>query len=189
MENISSWASGIIISVILSTLIEMIIPDGKNKKYIKTIIGIFILFTIIAPIVSNFTNKNIDFDAILASSNYKYNEVDLNSINTDSTILDTYDNKLKEEIKEKLNNKGYEVQNINLEIGKQKNDYGIINKVTLNISKKENKNEIKEINEIQINTKNKNINEEKKLDEAEIKEIVNYLSSEYQIDKNNIKVN
>ena len=33
--KIRQWCEGIIIAVIISIIIEMIIPEGKNKKYIK----------------------------------------------------------------------------------------------------------------------------------------------------------
>ena len=49
----SSWAKSIILAVIVSTIIQMILPEGNNKKYIKTVIGLYILFTIISPIISN----------------------------------------------------------------------------------------------------------------------------------------
>ena len=35
VECISTWAKNIAIAVIISTLIMMILPDNKNKKYIK----------------------------------------------------------------------------------------------------------------------------------------------------------
>lgn len=35
---ISSWAQGIVVSVIIGTIIEMILPEGSSKKYIKIVI-------------------------------------------------------------------------------------------------------------------------------------------------------
>ena len=49
---ISSWVQGIIIAVIISTIIEMILPDGNIKKYVRTVIGTFIVFVIISPIIT-----------------------------------------------------------------------------------------------------------------------------------------
>ena len=53
MEKISLWASQIIIAVIIGTIIEMILPKGNNKKYIKVVIGVYILFTILSPVITN----------------------------------------------------------------------------------------------------------------------------------------
>ena len=38
MDWISDWAGGIIIAVIIGTVIEMILPEGNSKKYIKMVI-------------------------------------------------------------------------------------------------------------------------------------------------------
>ena len=46
----SSWARGIVIAVVVSTIIEMILPNGSSKKYVKSVIGIYILFVIISPV-------------------------------------------------------------------------------------------------------------------------------------------
>ena len=35
IEWITNWAQGIIIAVIIATIIEMILPNGSCKKYIK----------------------------------------------------------------------------------------------------------------------------------------------------------
>ena len=31
----SNWAQGIIVALIVGTIIEMILPNGNNKKYVK----------------------------------------------------------------------------------------------------------------------------------------------------------
>ena len=49
-QFINNWASGLIVAVIIATIIELILPENKNKKYVKMVSGIFILFTIISPI-------------------------------------------------------------------------------------------------------------------------------------------
>ena len=54
----STWAKSIILAVIVSTIIQMILPEGNNKKYIKTVIGLYILFTIISPIISKISGGN-----------------------------------------------------------------------------------------------------------------------------------
>ena len=35
VEWISNWAESIIVAVIIATIIEMILPEGNSKKYIK----------------------------------------------------------------------------------------------------------------------------------------------------------
>ena len=43
---INSYVKGIVVAVIISTIIEMILPEGKIKKYVKTVIGAYIVFII-----------------------------------------------------------------------------------------------------------------------------------------------
>ena len=189
MNWLNSWASGIVVSVIIATLIEMLLPETKNKKYIKTIIGIFVLFSIIAPAVSNFTNTNIDFAEILASNSEYGNYLgETEEIDTDKTILETYENKLKEEIKTKIKNKGYEVTNINLTIDDTEENYGIINKIELKVSKIKDSENIEKVEKVEINIS-------KKKEETEIigtdviNELREYLADSYQINKENIIIN
>lgn len=56
---ISSWTQGIIVSVIIASIIEMILPDGNSKKYVKVVIGVFILFSIVSPVINKFTKKKL----------------------------------------------------------------------------------------------------------------------------------
>ena len=57
ISSISSWAEQIIITVIIATILEMILPKGNSKKYIKTVIGIYILYTIISPIITYISRR------------------------------------------------------------------------------------------------------------------------------------
>ncbi|MGN1301562.1 MAG: stage III sporulation protein AF, partial [Clostridia bacterium] len=83
IEIINSWAQKIIIVVIICTIIEMILPEGKNKKYIKTVIGIYVVFTIISPIISKINNSNtLDLN--------KYFKTENNiTVETSSPVVDT----------------------------------------------------------------------------------------------------
>ena len=54
---ISSWAEQIVLAVIVATIIELILPKNKNKKYIQMVIGVYVLFNIISPIIKNKDEK------------------------------------------------------------------------------------------------------------------------------------
>lgn len=49
---ISSWGMNIIIASVIGTVIQMILPEGKNKKYINVVIGVYILVCIISPLIN-----------------------------------------------------------------------------------------------------------------------------------------
>ena len=56
----SSWAEQIVLAVIVATIIEMILPKNKTKKYIQMVVSIYVLFNIISPIIKNKDNFSIE---------------------------------------------------------------------------------------------------------------------------------
>ena len=58
------WCEGIIVAVVISIIIESILPEGNIKKYVKVIISIYIVFTILNPILGKL-DSNIDFTNII----------------------------------------------------------------------------------------------------------------------------
>lgn len=107
MEFITSWVQGIIIAVIIGSIIEMLLPNGNSKKYIKVVIGVYIVFTIVSPIISKFTGTEIKLDSIIDINKYEDKiasyEIDtknLENINN-SNIKEVYILNLKKILKQK----------------------------------------------------------------------------------------
>ena len=122
---ISNWAQGIIVAVIIGTIIEMVLPEGNCKKYVKVVIGIYILFSIISPVISKMTGKTLQVSDILELDKYIENVENNNlygTLDKDNTnnIKEIYINSLKNDIKYKIEAKGYTVGNVELEV--QKNE-------------------------------------------------------------------
>ena len=166
---ISSWAQGIIMSVIIGAIIEMILPEGNSKKYVKIVIGVYILFTIISPVISKITGKTIQVSDILELNKY-IEETENNSklyvtLDEDNSnnIKDIYESSLRNDIKAKVAAKGYNAKNIKLEIEddeeytlkkidieiyknmeKDKKDIETIQNVDINISQKSTENDMQE---------------------------------------------
>ena len=57
-------------AVIIGAIIEMILPEGNSKKYVKIVIGVYVLFTIISPVISKITGKTIQVSDILELNKY-----------------------------------------------------------------------------------------------------------------------
>lgn len=182
---INSWAKGIIVAVIISTIIEMIIPNGNIKKYIKTVIGVYIVFTIIAPVITKITGQEIDIDKYINLDIEKYKVQQTSVIDTDKYIEQTYLENIKNDIIENIKTKGYEVKQIELEIEDNEVEYGKLKSVNLTISKSTN-NSIKPI-EINVNVQN-NV-QENHIDENEIVELKEFLRTTYGIEYKNIIIN
>jgi len=217
INDITKWASGIIIAVIIATIIEMILPEGSSKKYIKVVIGVYILFTIISPVVSKFTGKSIAVSDIIDLNQYisdfKEKEKIQNSLQEDSSanIRDIYIGNLKSDIQNKLKIKGYNTTKIELDVGYD--DNYTLNKISLTVTKikekenSENKEEnninntvISSVNDININVSNQNINNtvqdnassnntKSSLSSSDKKKIKEYLSEVYEINERSILIN
>ena len=200
IDWISTWAQSIIIAVIIATIIEMILPSGSSKKYIKVVTGVYILFTIISPVITKFTGKTLAVSDILELDSYvneiKQKEVSQSLLaeNNSSSIKDIYTANLKSDIKNKLKQKGYSANNIVLTVGDDENY--TLNKIELDIEKiKEDKqevNEIEAVNKINITISNSVVeknNNKSSISDNEKEKIKQYLSSVYEIDEKDILVN
>lgn len=199
VEWISGWAQGIIVAVIIATIIEMLLPEGSSKKYIKVVVGIYILFTIVSPVITKITNKEfklsdiIDLDEYIeaASSDNTYNELEKSN---NENIKEVYIASLKSDIEGKIANKGYNADSIEVEV--QDNDEYTINSITISVSKldeKEENNNIEIVNEVEINvstsTEKSKENEKEELSKKEKEELKEYLSSVYELPGDNIIIN
>ena len=117
MEWISNWIQGIIVAVIIGTIIEMILPEGNCKKYIKVVIGVYILFSIISPVITKFTGSNLkltnifDLNEYMQASSSEHQNLEESQ---EEQIRSIYESNLKNDIKEKLKSKGYETTSISL---------------------------------------------------------------------------
>ena len=122
MDWLSDWAGGIIIAVIIGTVIEMILPEGNSKKYIKMVIGIYVLFTIISPIITKVMGENIQVSNILDLDTYVKEAEESaqvqNTINNNNqeSIMAIYISGLESDVKAKVEEKGFKVNNIDVGI-------------------------------------------------------------------------
>lgn len=199
---LKTWVNQIIISVIIATICEMIIPDGNNKKYIKIVIGLYVLITIIQPVITKITGENIN----ISNFNYqKYFDKESAQVysqdfedNNSKLIKQAYIDNIKEDIKVKIGLKGYEVISCNINILEDTDTYGKIENITLKIRRKENNkvtNEnivnVIEIEEVKIenNTQSNYTKETSNISNKENNEIIKYISNEYGIDIEKILIN
>ena len=191
---ISSWAQGIIMSVIIGAIIEMILPEGNSKKYVKIVIGVYVLFTIISPVISKITGKTIQVSDILELNKY-IEETENNSklyvtLDEDNSnnIKDIYESSLRNDIKAKVAAKGYNAKNIKLEI--EDDEEYTLKKIDIEIYKNMEK-DIETIQNVDINISQKSTENDmqEKLSEKDKRKLKDYLSGVYEIDEKNININ
>lgn len=157
---LSSWAEQVILAVIIATILELILPNSKNKKYVQMVIGIYVLFNIISPIIKNkekLVFSEIDLDKYITTST----KVEQSSM--DARLEKIYLDELENNIKSKFKNAGIEIIKctIDAELDTTKENAGIHS----------------------IDVKVKNVDDEKK-----ISKIKQEIIEEYEISEDKIKI-
>ena len=61
IEFLSSWAKSLGVTIVIVSILEMLLPNNKTKKYIKVVMGLYILFNIISPFIKNKDKKTCHF--------------------------------------------------------------------------------------------------------------------------------
>lgn len=183
---ISSWARQIILAVIVGIILEMILsPKSKNTKYIKTVIGIYVMYTIIVPVMNLINGEEIDFSNIDYEKYFTntdiYMEMEENIKEVaDNNFKESFELNLKQDIENKLNKKGFIVSSVKLqiELNEKSEEYGSIKKIKIGVSKKEKVNEEIVVNKVNIEEQE----ESNILSEKEENNIKEFLRQEYGTD-------
>lgn len=148
IEFMSSWIKGLGLAIVVVSILEMLLPNNKTKKYIRMVMGIYVLFTIIAPFVSNqeiFDINDIKIDSYTTTQTST--TIDQSSMN--ERIKQLYIQELEKDISKKLEEKGYQVIvcKVKAEIS-DKEEETAISKIKISVQKSQgNINEAKEENE------------------------------------------
>ena len=201
MKFLTSWAQGVIVAVIIATIIEMILPNNGNAKYVKIVIGVFILFSIISPVINQLksTDESAKLDKYIQNNTSKSTvKTSTANIDSKSTIKKMYEENLKIDIKSKVNQKGYTIGNINLEI--LDNDEYTLNKIEFKVIEKNNSNSkakntttiVENIENIKVSLGGSRKDDKKEqqsiISESEKRKLKEYLSSVYEVNENNIVI-
>ena len=200
---ISSWTQGIIVSVIIASIIEVILPDGNSKKYVKVVIGVFILFSIVSPVINKFTKKEINISSIVDVEKYsdakQVSSTNL-EVNTSLNIKQMYETNLKVDIKSKIESKGFKVKDITINISDdeykiEKIDIGIMGEINEESEVKNNKKSknnvigiVDSIEKISVDISSKVSKEEKEyvISSKDANTLKEYLSNVYDVNTKNI---
>lgn len=95
-----AWCENILVAVMISTLIEMLLPEGKSQKYIRVVIGIYIIFTVLQPVLK-FTNTSISLEDVLSKLQTQNSDIgDIENIEKDQ---EDYLKEIEENLKKEVN--------------------------------------------------------------------------------------
>lgn len=112
IETISNFAINIICVVMMSVLLQMIIPDSKNKKYINFVCGTIVTICLIEPILSLLT---INIEEVFEENVAEYKEYKIEENLYEDTIKKNYEKNLTEDIINRLSENGYNASNVKVE--------------------------------------------------------------------------
>ena len=216
IEFLSSWAKSLGLAIIVISILEMILPNNKTKKYVRMVFGLYIIFNIISPFIKNKDILDVSTYDFNEYSNYITNQSSMNQSSINSRIEDMYIEELEKDITKKINELGYKVTTCNVYATlSSKNEENYIEQIELTIEKtekqqteeKEQKIEDKLVNEIQkikpVNTtigeiggkdesqnqsENEN-NDAKNLNAQDIQKIKKFLKEEYGVEETCLKIN
>ncbi len=213
IEFMSSWVKGLGLAIVIVSILEMLLPNNKTKKYIRMVMGLYVLFTIISPFLSNqkvFDVNNInleDYASVSASTN-------LDQSSMDKRIEELYIQELEKDITKKIKERGYEVTSCKVKAQiSDKEEETKITKIKVNVQKlqedtsnqkgKEEQNlENKIVTQIQKikpidttikeNTSEQNESQENKstkVNKADIQNIKKFLIEEYEVNEKCLEIN
>lgn len=200
----SEWAKNLTLAVVIVSLFEMLLPNNKTKKYIKVVMGLYILFNIISP----FVKKDFSFELENIIENSKSKTVsteEVNQTSMDTRLKQICKEELEKDITKKVEEQGYVVENCNIDIKIEEETN--IEKITLKVKKlneeikKEEKQkqndiqqklvkEVQKIKKVQIGeSKQENKNVDENLSAQDISNIKNFLIKEYEVNEKCLKIN
>ncbi len=215
---LSSWVKNLSLAIIVVSILEMLLPNNKTKKYVKMVMGLYILFSIISPFIKNSDKLNFENIDVFSYINEELatSNVEVNQESMDKRLKEIYIEELENDITKKLKEKGYTIEycKVDANISQENNDSGI-KKITLKLDKKEetktdenskaNENttetienkivsEIQKIQKVEVkvgnNTKeNSTENENSKITKTDIESVKEFLISEYGVSKSCLKIN
>ena len=208
IEGLSTWAKSIVLAVIIVSILEMLLPNNKTKKYIKMVMGIFILYNIISPFIKD--KSALSFEEI-DINNYASNttsNMEVNQESMDKRLEELYIQELEKNITKKVEKQGFIVKSckVKAKISNDENETGIT-KISLKIEKntenKENQQdensddlENKLVSQIQkikkIDTSisdNDNSSNESKIEKTDIQNLKQFLIKEYEVNERCLEIN
>ena len=217
IEFLSSWAKSLGLAIIVISILEMLLPNNKTKKYVRMVFGIYIIFNILSPFVKNKDILDVSsYDLNEYIGNYTTNQTNGEQSSVNSRIEEIYIEELEKDITKKVEELGYQVITCNVYATlSSENEENYIEEIVLTVEKNEEQEnnqeengteqsetiEDKLVNEIQkikpVNTTVGKINKtDKEQDESkqnisnrDIQKIRKFLKEEYGVEETCLKIN
>lgn len=217
IEFLSSWAKSLGLAIIVISILEMLLPNNKTKKYVRMVFGLYIIFNIVSPFIKNKDILDVSsYDMNEYIGDYTTNQTQEEQNSVDSQIEEIYIRELEKDITRKVEKLGYQVTTCNVYATlSSENEENYIEQIVLTVEKNEEQEndqqgneteqtetiEDKLVEEIQkiktVNTTIGKINktEEKQeenkqnINNSDIQKIKKFLKEEYGVEERCLKIN
>lgn len=207
VNSLTTWAKAIVMAIMIVSILEMLLPNNKSKKYVKMVMGLFILYNIISPFIKDKNALKFDEEDLQTFSANSTQKIEVNQESMDRRLEELYIQQIEKDITKKLEKKGYVVKSckVQAKISKEEDTTGIT-KIKLKIEKGENKEneEEKQDEEIEdklISTiqsikkvdtripKTEKVLGDALLEKVDIQNIKQFLIKEYEVNERCLEIN
>lgn len=192
VEFLSKWSGQLIIALVISSILEMIVPNGKSKKYVKMLIGIYIVFCMISPFTQINESFSIDNIDETIEEYVKQNTEEIDQTSMEARLERLYIEEVENSIIEDLEQIGYKVMKCKVEVKlNSKVNKSAIQSINIKVKKYIRQQEVSDIE--QIENVNISINSSKKedttnIESEDINKIKRFILDKYDIEENKIHI-
>ena len=138
IEFLSTWAKNIGLAIIVISILEMLLPNNKTKKYVRMVFGMYIIFNIISPFINNKDILDVSSFDLEQYANYTSNQTSGEQTSMDNRIEEIYIEELEKDITKKVEDLGYQVVTCNVYATlSSENEESYIEQITLTVEKGE----------------------------------------------------
>ncbi|MDN9636951.1 stage III sporulation protein AF [Clostridioides difficile] len=119
LEGIKAWIVSVLIGAFIVNIVDMILPSSKIKPYVNLVLNFMFVFIVITPVVG-FFSKDMSLEDRILKSMGSYNKQYVDSTNAlaketgNNSLSKGYEDGLKEVLKLKLDEYGYDLEDIEL---------------------------------------------------------------------------
>ena len=216
IEFLSTWAKNIGLSIIVISILEMLLPNNKTKKYVRMVFGMYIIFSIISPFINNKDILDVSSFDLEQYANYTSNQTSGEQTSMDNRIEEIYIEELEKDITKKVEELGYQVVTCNVYATlSSENEESYIEQIALTVEKGEEQSTeenseqedtienrlVEEIQKIKpVNTtvqssrngsngSNNEQQEKQSISNQDIQKIKKFLTEEYGVEETCLKIN
>lgn len=203
IEGMKIWIKSIVTVIILVSFLELLMPEGKMKKYLNLILGFIIMLIILNPIINILnTTESLEDEVFKLSSDMNKKEYSFSSSNIEkkqmNQLKELYKARIEQDIEYRVESKyDVKVEKVNIEIeNNTKEKMGEIKKLELIVNNNKEKSSESAIPIVKIdisdNENSKNIeknNESTENIDIDLREkIKDDISNIYNLNNTNIMI-